>query len=136
MIRVTDQAARHLHSLLEAKGASPADKGLRLLVEKGGCAGFQYSMKVDEKHEGDLMVTHQGMMFMVDAGSVSFLNGCEIDYVDSLADSGFRIHNPNAVRSCGCGTSFEPATPAASTAPHASPEPEPATEPESCLTKS
>lgn len=135
MIRVTDQAARHLHSLLEAKGVSPADKGLRLLVEKGGCAGFQYSMKVDAKQEGDQMVTHQGMMFMVDAGSVQLLDGCEIDYVDSLADSGFRIHNPNALRSCGCGTSFEPAT-ASSNAPNASPEPEPATEPETCLTKS
>lgn len=125
MIRVTDQAARHLQALLTEKGVRPEDGGLRLQVEKGGCAGLQYAMKVDSAKPGDEIVRHGDVMFIVDAASQPYLNGCEIDYLDTLSDSGFRIHNPNAVRSCGCGTSFEPATPAPQSAGAAEPEPEP-----------
>ena len=111
MIHVTDAAARHLQGLLAERSASPAEVGLRLLVEKGGCAGLQYSMKLGSAEPTDEVTMHQGLQFMVDASSREVLDGCEIDYLDSLADSGFRIHNPRAVRSCGCGTSFEAATP-------------------------
>ncbi len=109
MIQVTATAAQHLHALLAEKGVTAAEQGLRLLVERGGCAGMQYQMKLSAPLPADTVVERDGVMFIVDAASQDFLNGCEIDYADTLADSGFRIHNPNAVRSCGCGTSFEAA---------------------------
>jgi iron-sulfur cluster assembly accessory protein len=123
MIRVTATAAQHLRALLAAKGASVAETGLRLLVERGGCAGMQYQMKLDIASPGDEIVTHGDVMFIVASDSQTFLSGCEIDYEDSLADAGFRIHNPNAVRSCGCGTSFEAAPALAATQPPAEPVP-------------
>lgn len=118
MIRITDAAARHLQGLLDERAASPDEVGLRLMVEKGGCAGLQYSMKLGSAEPTDEVTLHQGLQFIVEASSRELLDGCEIDYLDALADSGFRIHNPRAVRSCGCGTSFEAATPE-STAPAA-----------------
>lgn len=110
MIQVTDSAAQHLLSLLEEKDFSPAEKGLRLLVEKGGCAGMSYSMQIGAEAEGDLVVENQGARVFVDEESLKYLDGCHLDYVDALNDSGFKIENPNAARSCGCGTSFEPAS--------------------------
>lgn len=109
MITVTETAASHLQDLLKAKDLSPSESGLRLMVEKGGCAGLSYAMKLDQPAESDEIIRSRGVMFMIAADSQSYLKGCEIDYVDALSDSGFRIHNPNAVRSCGCGTSFEAA---------------------------
>ena len=109
MIRITDSAATQLRELLNDKAEEGV--GLRLMVEKGGCAGFQYSMKIDQQAEGDEVVEKDGVHFFVDAASQSFLKDCEVDYVETLADRGFKIHNPNAVRSCGCGSSFEPAAP-------------------------
>jgi iron-sulfur cluster assembly protein len=126
MIRVTANAAKELHVLLASKGADAAEQGLRLLVERGGCAGMQYQMKVAAPQADDEIVKEDGVMFIVAAESKTFFHGCEIDYEDSLADSGFRIHNPNAVRSCGCGTSFEaaPAALAAATTSPAAPSAE------------
>lgn len=110
MIKLTDEAVRHLRILLASEGNAGEGRGLRLRVEKGGCAGLQYSMKLDTKREGDCVVSHEGVMVMIGEGSLGHLQGCELDYVDTLADSGFRVNNPNALRSCGCGTSFEPTT--------------------------
>jgi iron-sulfur cluster assembly protein len=107
MIRVTDSAAGQLRELL--KDRDEAGVGLRLMVEKGGCAGMQYAMKIDQAAPGDEVVEKLGVRFYVDADSAGYLNGCEVDYVDTLADRGFKIYNPNAARSCGCGSSFEPA---------------------------
>lgn len=109
MIQLTDAAAGHLLDLLEEKACSPAEKGLRLFVEKGGCAGMSYSMKIGDPAEGDAVFEHKGARIFVDAGSLEYLDGCRLDYVDALNDAGFKIENPNAARSCGCGTSFEPA---------------------------
>ena len=109
---VTENAARHLRDLLESRGAAPAEAGLRLFVEKGGCAGLQYAMKIAEPEPGDEVVERDGVRVFVARDSLEYLRNCEIDYEDSLNDSGFKIHNPDAVRSCGCGTSFE-ASPAA-----------------------
>ena len=106
---MTDDAAAHLRSLLDEKDASPDEKGLRLLVETGGCAGMQYAMRIDGHADGDTVVERNGVRVFVDAGSLTYLDGSELDYVDALNDSGFKINNPNAARSCGCGTSFEPA---------------------------
>jgi iron-sulfur cluster assembly accessory protein len=109
MIEVTESAARHLLDLLEEKDLSPEEKGLRLFVEKGGCAGMSYAMKIGDPLPGDVTYERDGARVFVDEGSLLYLDGCRLDYVDALNDAGFKIENPNAARSCGCGTSFEPA---------------------------
>ncbi len=109
MIQVTDSAAGHLLSLLQEKDFSPEEKGLRLFVERGGCAGMSYAMQIGAMNEGDEVIEKNGVRVFVDSESLEFLDGCHLDYVDALNDSGFKIENPNAARSCGCGTSFEPA---------------------------
>lgn len=108
MIQLTESALQHLRQLLDEK-AAPEGSGLRVAVEKGGCAGMQYSMRIGEPQAGDQIFDHGGVALIVDAESLSYLDGCRIDYVDALHDAGFKIENPNAARSCGCGTSFEPA---------------------------
>jgi len=105
---MTDAAAGALLALLAEKSAAPGH-GLRLSVERGGCAGLQYAMDLGPGAPGDLIVERSGARVFVDAGSAETLDGCSIDYEDGLAGAGFRIRNPNAARSCGCGTSFEPA---------------------------
>lgn len=107
MVSLTDTAAHHLRLLLAEKQA-PEGAGLRVLVEKGGCAGWQYQMRVDTAGSNDAVYQHQGVSLIVDPESLNFLKNSQIDYFDSLNDSGFRVVNPNAARNCGCGTSFEP----------------------------
>lgn len=109
MIHLTDAAAAHLLDLLEEKDFSPAEKGLRLFVERGGCAGMSYAMKIGDPEAGDAVYEHGAARVFVDEESLKYLDGCQLDYVDALNDAGFKIENPNAARSCGCGTSFEPA---------------------------
>lgn len=107
MITLTDSAIVHLRALLQSNNAAPG-VGLRLQIEKGGCAGMQYAMRLDDAREGDERISSGDVSVLIDAASAVFLRGCTLDYVDSLNDSGFKIENPNAARSCGCGTSFEP----------------------------
>ena len=105
MITVTDSAFQHLQTLVLERGEP--GKGLRIFVESGGCAGMQYGMALDDPHAGDEVFAKDAVKVFVDPQSLQFLNGSTVDYSDDLAGAGFRIHNPNAVRSCGCGTSFE-----------------------------
>jgi iron-sulfur cluster assembly accessory protein len=107
MITLTESAVRHLQSLIAEKG--DATKGLRLFVEKGGCAGMQYGMTLDAAEDGDETFEKEGVKVIVDSESLNYLRGSEIDYCDDLTGTGFRLKNPNAVRNCGCGTSFETA---------------------------
>ena len=109
MMTLTDKAAAQLASLLATRAQSP-DAGLRLAVRRGGCAGWQYEMKVAEPEPGDCVVEHGAARLIIAADSLDKLRGCEIDYSDDLTDAGFKVHNPQATRSCGCGTSFETAT--------------------------
>ena len=109
MISLTDSAISHLKASLAEKPSLPG-YGLRLRVEKGGCAGMQYVMALDESKADDTVQTQDGVSVIIDKESLGYLRGCQIDYVDSLADTGFKLTNPNAARSCGCGTSFEPQT--------------------------
>ncbi len=111
MINVTDSAVNHLRSLL-AEQPEPSGKGLRLQVAKGGCSGLQYEMSLDRRQEGDAIVERDEMQFLIDAESADFLRDATLDFEDGLTGSGFRIVNPNAARTCGCGTSFEPVHPA------------------------
>ena len=107
MITVTPSAVKHLRELLQDRASSP-NSGLRLSVEKGGCAGWQYTMKVGDPVGDDEVHDLDGVRVIVDHDSISFLTDSCIDYSDSLNDAGFKVVNPNAARSCGCGTSFEP----------------------------
>jgi iron-sulfur cluster assembly accessory protein len=107
LITITENAEGELGRLLAGKSASPA-AGLRLGVSKGGCAGWQYEMKVAEPEDGDEIVEQGAVRVIVAADSLEKLRGCEVDFSDDLTDAGFKIINPKARRSCGCGTSFEP----------------------------
>jgi len=104
MIEISEAAARHLRELAAEKGSG----GLRLGVEKGGCAGLQYAMSLGDPRAGDLLLERDGAVVSVDQESLPHLEDCTIDYVDDLTGAGFRVINPKAARSCGCGTSFEP----------------------------
>ncbi len=105
MITVTDSAVKQLQVLLaDAPGEG---KGLRIFVEAGGCAGMQYGMVLDHPKEGDEIIERENARVLVDTFSMKYLSGSTIDFTDELAGAGFRIRNPNATRSCGCGTSFE-----------------------------
>jgi iron-sulfur cluster assembly protein len=104
MIQITEEAAKHLKELALEKGAT----GLRLAVEKGGCAGLQYAMSMGSPEEGDSITERDGAVVAVDPESLTHLENCTLDYADDLTGTGFRIINPKAARSCGCGTSFEP----------------------------
>lgn len=108
MITLTQDAISELHRTLSTDDASVKGDGLRLSVERGGCAGMQYQMKIDAHSVGDSVFEQEGVKLYVDQESLRFLDGCEVDYSNELSDTGFKIHNPNATRSCGCGTSFEP----------------------------
>ena len=108
MINVTDNAVRQLQSLLPAQDEN-SKKGLRVQVAKGGCSGLHYEMTLDEKKEGDAVVERDGMQFFIDGESVSYLRGATLDFTGGLTGTGFQVLNPNASRTCGCGSSFETA---------------------------
>lgn len=105
-VTLSEKAARHLRQLLDERGAG-GGAGLRISIEKGGCSGLQYVMEIRGAAPGDIIVETAGVRAFVDPESLPALAGCVIDYSDSLSSSGFKIFNPNAVRTCGCGTSFE-----------------------------
>jgi iron-sulfur cluster assembly accessory protein len=109
VINLTANAAAHLRALVAEKGLDSKSAGLRLSVEKGGCAGMQYAMTIGIPQPDDLIVERDDARLFVDASSLRWLESCVIDYEDSLSGAGFRVNNPSTVRSCGCGTSFEPA---------------------------
>lgn len=102
MIQVTERAARELQDML-----GDGQRGLRLMISKGGCAGLQYGMTIDDRKEGDTVVRTSGGALFIDEESLPFLRGSVVDFSDALQDTGFKIINPNAARTCGCGTSFE-----------------------------
>ncbi len=111
MINVTDSAVEHLRSLLKSS-TDAAGKGLRVQIARGGCSGLQYEMLLDAAKSDDAVVGRDGVEFLVDPESAQLLRGATLDYHDGLTGTGFQIVNPNAARTCGCGTSFEAARPA------------------------
>jgi iron-sulfur cluster assembly accessory protein len=103
-VALTEQAAKRIVSILanEAPGAI-----FRVSVEGGGCSGFQYKFAVDPAPaDDDALLERDGARVAIDPASLNFLTGAKIDFVDDLMGQSFRIENPNAVSSCGCGTSF------------------------------
>jgi len=103
-ITVSERAARRIGEILKAE---PPGTMLRLSVEGGGCSGFQYRFDMDRADApDDVIVRRDGATVLVDQVSLQFLAGSEIDFVDDLIGASFRVNNPNAKASCGCGTSF------------------------------
>src|SRR5207245_3277738 len=107
-ITVTDRAVAQLRALLEARPEN-AREGVRVQMAKGGCSGLHYEMALGEKKEGDAVVERDGMQFLIDGESIPYLRGATLDFRDGLTGVGFHIVNPNASRTCGCGSSFETA---------------------------
>ena len=106
VVRLTPEAAEQVKSMLSSQ-PEHAGKSLRVYVENGGCSGLQYGLTFDQGRDGDLVADFFGVRVLVDAESSSYLHGTVIDFSDGLNDGGFRISNPNARQSCGCGRSFE-----------------------------
>src|SRR5215475_11254875 len=105
VVRLTQNAAQEIRSLL----TKPENSGkvLRVYVEQGGCSGMQYSMVFDEKRPDDFSVEMHGVSVLVDPFSAKYLRGTVVDFSNALTGGGFKLSNPNAKQSCGCGKSFE-----------------------------
>ncbi|MGE0852739.1 MAG: iron-sulfur cluster insertion protein ErpA [Hyphomicrobiaceae bacterium] len=103
-VTVSERAARRIAEIVAGEPATPL---LRVSVEGGGCSGFQYRFDlVPTSEPDDLVIEKEGARVLVDPVSLEYLSGSEIDFVDDLIGSSFKIQNPNATASCGCGTSF------------------------------
>ncbi len=107
ILSITPTAAEKVRELLEQE--NDPSLALRIFVAGGGCSGLQYGMTLDEMQDGDTTVEQSGIKVLVDEMSLGYINGSQIDYVDSLMGAGFTVNNPNAVSSCGCGHSFKTA---------------------------
>ena len=109
LLSVTEAAAVKIKQLMaEESDAAEGGAVLRVAIEGGGCSGFQYGLGFDSgAAEGDLEFEQHGVTVVVDPFSAPYLQGAEVDYVDSIQAAGFAINNPNAVSSCGCGHSFQ-----------------------------
>lgn len=102
-LTVTPAAGRKISELAEREGCEPT---LRVAVIGGGCGGFQYQIGFDDRAEGDESFDSEGVTVLIDGFSLPYLRGSAIDFLDGLQESGFKIENPNATSSCGCGHSF------------------------------
>lgn len=103
---ITDTAVSEVKKFMDAESAGN-EAGLRIRVVPGGCSGFSYSMQIeDSPRQGDEVVDKDGLRVFVDLFSRQYLEGVQIDYVNSVMGSGFTFNNPNATGSCGCGSSF------------------------------
>ncbi|MEX2227792.1 MAG: iron-sulfur cluster insertion protein ErpA [Dehalococcoidia bacterium] len=106
VVTITDKAAEKAKALLADRGVE--DAALRVFVVGGGCSGYQYGMAIAQgKEEDDIVIEHSGVTVLVDPESAPLMRGAEIDYVDDIMKSGFTIFNPNAVKGCACGSSFQ-----------------------------
>lgn len=106
IVTLTEDAANEVRSM-HAKNEKDAGKPLRVYVEGGGCSGMKYGMVFDEQREGDTVREFFGVKLIVDEFSSQYLLGTVVDFKDTLNDGGFKILNPNAKETCGCGRSFQ-----------------------------
>jgi iron-sulfur cluster assembly accessory protein len=105
MIRLTEKAVTKVQEILDSQEPKPA--GLRIAVVGGGCSGFSYSMAFENTPSMlDKTYAFDGLKVFVDQASLSYLDGAEVDYVETLEGSGFKFNNPNVKSTCGCGSSF------------------------------
>ena len=103
-IDISDNAVQKIHALVSQQDV--AGQGLRVKVVGGGCSGLSYKMNLDAERKGDRVFERDNARVLVDRKSFLYLRGTELDYSESLMDSGFKLNNPNVKRSCGCGSSF------------------------------
>src|SRR5271165_2388824 len=102
-VSISATAARRLNAILKGEDGA----ALRISVKGGGCSGFQYAFDIDkDRTEDDAVVIRDGATVLIDPVSLEMIKGAEIDFVDDLMGQSFRVKNPNAVASCGCGVSF------------------------------
>lgn len=105
-IMLTDAAVNEVKKFMEAEKAN-TEAGLRIRVVPGGCSGFSYSMQIEDgPRQGDDILEQSGLKIFVDKFSRQYLEGVQVDFVNSVMGSGFTFNNPNATGSCGCGSSF------------------------------
>src|SRR5437667_12207627 len=102
-VTMSPRAARRIGEILQAEPGAM----LRVSVEGGGCSGFQYRFDIDRaKADDDIVLSQDGATVLIDPVSINYMAGAEIDFVDDLIGAAFKVNNPNATASCGCGTSF------------------------------
>lgn len=106
VVILSESAAREIKAMGE-RDPSQAGKHLRVFVEAGGCSGLQYGMVFDQQRDGDIVHEFHGVPVLVDEFSATYLKGAVVDFSDALTGGGFKITNPSARHSCGCGKSFE-----------------------------
>jgi iron-sulfur cluster assembly protein/iron-sulfur cluster insertion protein len=106
VVTLTENAASQVKAML-AENPENQGKILRVYVESGGCSGMQYGLVFDEERAGDIRVEHFGVPVVVDSFSAEYLRGSKVDFIDGLTGGGFKVSNPNARHSYGCGKSFE-----------------------------
>ena len=107
MVNLSEKAAAEIKAIMNQNGGT--FEGVRVFVAGGGCSGLSYGMQIADEPAtaDDLVFDHEGVKVIVDMGSHQYLDGASIDFDDSLqGGGGFKINNPNAVKSCGCGSSF------------------------------
>jgi iron-sulfur cluster assembly accessory protein len=103
-VTISDSAARRIGEILKSE---PTGAMLRVSVEGGGCSGFQYKFGIArDRADDDLVLSRDGAVVLIDPVSVNYMTGSQIDFVDDLIGASFKINNPQATASCGCGTSF------------------------------
>jgi len=103
-VTLSARAARRIAEIIKSE---PTPTNLRLAVTGGGCSGFQYNFALDDQRmDDDLVVERDGVTVLIDPVSLDFLKGAEIDFSNDLIGAAFKVNNPNAQSSCGCGTSF------------------------------
>jgi len=106
MLTITDKAQGKVKEILDSQ--TEPFEGIRVQVVGGGCSGFQYHMGFEKQaNGGDEILDAKGFKVFVDKGSMIYLDGTEIDYVESLTGAGFKFNNPNVKSTCGCGESFQ-----------------------------
>ena len=102
-VSISESAARRLNKILKAEDAS----ALRISVKGGGCSGFQYAFDIENaKADDDIVISRDGATIVVDPVSLEYMKGSVVDFVDDLMGQAFKVRNPNAVATCGCGVSF------------------------------
>jgi len=104
-VTLTESAAQHIAEIIGQ--SNPEGKGLRIYIETGGCSGMSYAMEISARKPNDEEFTYHGVKLFVEDRGLVYLAGSVIDYRDGLTGAGFRITNPNAKQTCGCGKSFE-----------------------------
>jgi len=106
MVNLSQKAAAEIKAIMNQNGGT--FEGVRVFVAGGGCSGLSYGMQIADEPAtpDDLVFDHEGVKVIVDMGSHQYLDGASIDFDDTLQGGGFKINNPNAVKSCGCGSSF------------------------------